>query len=134
MRAGLYPMSHHAALLLAHSVACLLGAACARMRPGLWPGCPPPVFARPWRELGSAALAAVAIVGLGQLYANGCRLPADGDGPRAVLAETANQLAIFSPVWVLRGRDVAWLFPVHWLERAEGSLEPGFLRCLRHST
>jgi hypothetical protein len=97
-------MSHQAALLIADSVACLLWLVVARWRRELWPGCPQAEFPHPWRELGFAALAAVAIVGIGMLYQRGWCLPAKGDNLRDVLAETANQLAIFSPMWVL----LAW--------------------------
>ena len=96
-------MTHHAALFVAYAVACVLWLLVARWRKDLWPAGAAASFARPWREFAFALLAAFGIVGLGQLYQHGIRLPAAGSGAAAVAAENVNQLLIFSPVWMLLG-------------------------------
>ena len=57
---------------------------------------PAPQFAKPWLELGLVLVAAVAVVGVGQLYTAKMLLP---QGP--ALNEILNQLIIFSPMIVV---------------------------------
>jgi hypothetical protein len=71
-----------------------------------------PSFAHPWRELGAAALALVLVLGFGQAYLRGIRLPSDGAW--RPVAESVNQLLIFSPIILLpvvrrQGWESVWL-------------------------
>ena len=59
-----------------------------------------PEFRRPWVELALVLLAAIGVVGLGQVYMAGLRLPA-GDTAAGTVAESINQLLIFSPIIAL---------------------------------
>lgn len=81
-------------------------------RPTLWPKISSKPFARPWVEVGWALLAAVGVIGVGQLYANGIRLPATG--ALRPLIESVNQIAIFAPMLLLlplrrHAVETAWI-------------------------
>ena len=88
-------MTHTWLLAVGYAAACLLWWGLNRALP-LWPVVERPQFAHPWREVGIVLLAAVAVVGLGQLWVQGIRLPARG--PAAPLVESVNQVIIFAPV------------------------------------
>ncbi len=67
---------------------------------------------RPGWELGLIGLSVVALIGLGQLYQAGVRLPATG--PLGPLLESLNQALIFAPLWLLllrpgHGLASAWV-------------------------
>ncbi|HLQ38590.1 MAG TPA: hypothetical protein VK348_12355, partial [Planctomycetota bacterium] len=95
-------MTHHAVLAICYTAALLGWWALARSRRDLWPAGAATVFARPWRELLLGFVAVLAILGLGQLYQHDIKLPVAQGGWSAVLAETANQLLIYSPVlWLV---------------------------------
>lgn len=103
---------HYAALLFAYSVALLAMFVIARRAPRWWPAPGAPAFAHPWRELGWALLAAVAVVALGMLYSRGWLLPATST--RRPALDAINQLVIYAPfplLVVLRRQspESAWL-------------------------
>ncbi|HVT58266.1 MAG TPA: hypothetical protein VHR45_07685 [Thermoanaerobaculia bacterium] len=91
--------SHYLALAAGYAVAALSWLAVARMLPRVWPPTPAIHFAHPWREVGWALLAVLAVVGLGQLWGAGWRLPEQGN--LGILFESINQLVIFSPLLLL---------------------------------
>lgn len=105
-------LEHYQALYLAYGAALGGWLLALRCFPGLWQKGNQAQFAQPWRELGYAVLAGLAIIGIGQLYTMGYRLPTSGRwGP---VFETINQALIFSPVWFLlwlrgQGFDTIWL-------------------------
>src|SRR5262245_3229971 len=104
--------NHHLALALGYGAAGLAWLLLSRTFPSWWPAPASPRFARPWREVGWALLATLAVVGIGQLYGAGIRLPRlDPIGP---LLEAFNQALIFSPmvlplVWRRHPPSSAWL-------------------------
>lgn len=65
----------------------------------VWPARGVEEFARPWLEFAAAVVAAIAILGLGQLYLRGWLLPAEG--PFRVVLDAANQVLLFSPMILL---------------------------------
>ena len=82
--------------------------------PGIWPQRSPSVFQKPWKEVLWALLASAGIIGIGQLYQQGIRLP--GTGSFGPLLDGFNQLLIFSPILlllVIRKQSFAtvWLSP-----------------------
>lgn len=91
-------LSYSWALALAYASALALWWLAARVRPQLWRD-EPVAIAKPWRELAWTVPAVLAVIGIGQLYVRGWLLPADG--ALRVLAESLNQLAIFSPMLAL---------------------------------
>ena len=66
-----------------------------------------PQFRRPWVELALVLAAAVCVVGIGQIYMAGFRLPTDGSFVGTV-SESINHLVIFSPIVLL----AVWRRPV----------------------
>ena len=95
-----------------------------RLIPDLWPACSAPHFEKPWKEVGWALLASLGIIAIGQLYQAGIRLPVSG--AMGQILESVNQLAIFSPVFLLlyfrkQPLTTAWL-PAKsvWLRIAVG--------------
>ena len=97
-------MGHYGALFLAYATALLgwvLVHETLRRAPrvqSLWGAAAfDPEFRRPWIELGLVLTAAVAVVGIGQIYMAGFRLPTDSSLV-GTLSESMNQLAIFSPI------------------------------------
>lgn len=103
---------HYLPLVLAY-LAALGGQTLAdRCFPSLWPRKPAPGFERPWTEFGWAMIGAVGIIGMGQLWSSGIRLPESGAiGP---LLASINQALIFAPILlvvVFRGHPwtTAWL-------------------------
>jgi hypothetical protein len=94
-------MDHNAALAVCYAAALLGWWTVARRRRDLWPAGAAVAIARPWFELLLAVLAVLAILAIGQLYIRGIKLPVAQGGASAVLAESCNQLLIFSPVLLL---------------------------------
>lgn len=100
-------MGHYGALYLAYATA-LLGWVVVhetlRRAPrvqSLWGAAAfDPEFRRPWAELALVLAAAVAVVTIGQIYMAGLRLPANSSLV-GTLAESINQLLIFSPIVLL---------------------------------
>lgn len=84
----------------------------SRLLPRVWPREPVEAFARPFTELGLALLGALGIVGLGQLWSHGIRLPEDGAlGP---VGSAVNQVLIFAPILLVpvlrrQSRESAWM-------------------------
>ena len=92
-------IQHYQALFVAYGVAMIGWLLINRLLPSIWPHRPLPEFQKPWKEVMWALLASVAIVGIGQLYQHGIRLPNTGSaGP---LLDCLNQLLIFSPILLL---------------------------------
>jgi hypothetical protein len=103
---------HYPALVLAYLVGLGGWLLAARLLPEVWPARPAVRFERPWRELAWALLAAAGVVGLGQLWLRGVRLPEEG--LLAPVTGALNQALIFAPVLlvpVLRRQswETAWL-------------------------
>jgi hypothetical protein len=68
----------------------------SRQLPGVWRREQLDGFKRPWREFGVALLGAMGILGMGQLWSSGVRLPEQGAlGP---LLGSLNQILIFAPI------------------------------------
>jgi hypothetical protein len=73
--------------------------AAARLLPELWPRQQSESFQRPWKEVGIALLGAIGIIGMGQLWGIGIRLPEEGTlGP---LLASINQVIIFAPILLM---------------------------------
>ena len=107
--------SHDGSLLVGYTVAMLGWLVVRRLVPRLWPARDPAKFERPWREFGFAVLAAVAVLGVGQLHQRGWLLPTgvDGDSWRPWL-RTINQVLLYSPMllllwWRKAPLETAWL-------------------------
>ena len=103
---------HYPALVLAYLVGLGGWLLAVRLLPEVWPRRPAVRFERPWRELGLALLAVGGVVGLGQLWLRGVRLPEEG--VLAPVMGALNQALVFSPVLlvpVLRRQswETAWL-------------------------
>jgi hypothetical protein len=90
---------HHQALLATYAVALLGWLGIARACPALWPCRSAPAFPHPWQEVGWALLAVVSVLALGQAYLHGYRLRVQGS--LAPLGDALNQVAIFSPLFLL---------------------------------
>ncbi|MDP9200523.1 MAG: hypothetical protein M3P26_01135 [Gemmatimonadota bacterium] len=91
-------MGHPEVLAIAYGTVCLLWLAASRPLP-YWRSPKRPSFDHPWREVGFALLAALLVIGLGQLWLRGVRLP-NHTAWRPVF-ESINQIAIFSPMLLL---------------------------------
>jgi len=85
-----------------------------RTMPSLWPSDQHSgiTFTKPWREVLWALLACLGVVAVGQAYQHGFRLPVHGSW--GTLAESINQVMVFSPVVLLlalrrQGLSTAWL-------------------------
>lgn len=105
-------VSHYQALFLAYGVAMVGWLAVIRLLPNLWPHATFPEFRKPWQEVGWVFLAVLGIIAIGQLYQAGIRLPQTG--PFGQVLESVNQLAIFSPIFLLlyyrkQSLSTAWL-------------------------
>lgn len=92
-------MEHYGSLYLSYAAAVAGWFALSGVFPKLWPKQDPITFPKPWREIGYVLLAGIAVVGIGQLYVRGLRLP--NDGAAGPLFESVNQILIFSPMFVL---------------------------------
>lgn len=88
-------MPHTWFLVIAYAAACSGWWVLRRALP-LWPETARPRFTHPWREVAIVLLAAVGVLGLGQLWVHGIRLP--GRGTAMPLVESVNQIIIFAPI------------------------------------
>lgn len=71
----------------------------SRLLPRVWRHEKLDGFERPWREFGVALLGAMGILGMGQLWGSGIRLPEQGTlGP---LLASINQILIFAPIFLV---------------------------------
>lgn len=105
-------MDHYPSLFVAYGGALAAWVLLWRLFPGLWPKQEPYPFERPWREVGYALLAGLAVVAIGQLYLRGIRLPERGAAEPVL--NGLNQLLIFAPVPLLlvirkQPPETAWL-------------------------
>jgi hypothetical protein len=91
-------VGHPEVLAIAYGTVCLIWLTVSRLLP-YWRAPKRPSFERPWREVGFALLAAFLVIGLGQLWLRGVRLP-NHTSWRPVF-ESINQIIIFSPVLLL---------------------------------
>lgn len=91
--------SHYVALLAGYSVALAGWLVAFKVLPGLWPPATPPEFEKPWREIGYALLAVLAILLIGQMYQRDWLLPRAASFQP--LTESVNQAIIFSPLPLL---------------------------------
>jgi len=103
---------HYPPLVLAYLVGLCGWLLVGRWLPAIWPRMPSHGFERPWTEFGFALLGAIGVIGVGQLWSSGIRLPEEGAiGP---LLGSINQALIFAPlllVVVIRRQpwSSAWL-------------------------
>jgi hypothetical protein len=87
---------HYPPLVCAYALGLVGWLLASRTLPRVWPRKPLEGFARPWRELGIALVAALLIPALGLLWSRGLRLPEHGAlGP---VGGALNQVLIFSPI------------------------------------
>jgi hypothetical protein len=91
-------VEHPTVLSIAYGTVCLIWLAVSRLLP-YWRTPVRPTFEKPWREIGYALLAALLVIGLGQLWVRGIRLP-NHTAWRPVF-ESINQMVIFSPMLLL---------------------------------
>jgi hypothetical protein len=91
-------MNHTVTLVIAYTVICALWWGLGYVLP-LWRQVERPTFPRPWAEAGLALVAVIFVLILGQLWSRGVRLSAPGAWH--IVAESVNQLLIFSPVVLL---------------------------------
>ncbi len=104
--------SHYGALVGGYAVAVVGWFLMDRLARDVWPVAAAAEFDRPWRAVGAALVAVVAVVGIGQLYVHGIRLPERG--PFGPVAGALNQAAIFAPIpvlllWRREPWSTAWL-------------------------
>jgi len=92
-------IQHYPALFIAYGVAMIGWLLINHFLPGIWPQRPPSSFQKSWKEVLWVLLATVGIIGIGQLYQQGIRLP--GTGSFGPLLDGINQLIIFSPILLL---------------------------------
>ena len=103
---------HYLPLVVAYLVGLGGWLLASRLLPGLWPREQLERFDHPWKEFGIALLGTMGILGMGQLWTIGVRLPEQGAlGP---LLSSINQILIFAPlllVLVIRRHPLtsAWL-------------------------
>jgi hypothetical protein len=103
---------HYPALVGGYSAALLAWLVIAWLLRRIWPACDEAKFGRPWLELSVVFLAALFVIGIGQLYQHGIALPEAG--PFKPVATALNQLFIFAPILLvipLRRQtwNTAWL-------------------------
>ncbi len=103
---------HYPPLVAAYVVALGGWLIASRIARRVWPREPVDDFAHPWREFGIALIGVVGVLGVGQLWSSGIRLPEEGAlGP---VFAAINQLLIFTPILlvvVIRRQSwkTAWL-------------------------
>ena len=112
-------MEHPEVLAIAYGTVCLIWLAVSRLLP-YWRAPQRPTFEKPWRDVGFALLAALLVIGLGQLWLRGVRLP-NHTAWRPVF-ESINQIVIFSPMlllllWRRQPLASAWLPGHHVVPR-----------------
>jgi len=88
----------------------------ARLVRWLWPARTEATFDRPWLEFGIAVVGGLAVLGVGQLWSAGFRVP--DTGPLGPLGGAVNQLLIFAPlvlvpVYRRQSWRTAWLAGRH---------------------
>lgn len=116
-------IDHHVALFAGYG-AVIVGRLALHRAIGKPEPAPRAEFERPWREVGYAFIAAVLVIGVGQLWQNGVRLPETNP-----VFSALNQLFIFLPIVLLlvvrrQHPATAW-FPlsrVHWRLALGGAL------------
>jgi hypothetical protein len=87
---------HYLSLFVAYMIGLVGWLLANRLLPGLWPREPVESFEHPWKEFGFAILGAIGILGMGQLWSSGVRLPEQGVfGP---FLGSMNQVLIFAPI------------------------------------
>jgi hypothetical protein len=116
-----FSSSYYFALTGGYTIALLGWWAANRWRPGIWNSDPEYHFASPWWETLWAFVAAIATIGIGQLYTHGLLLPKSSIGG-PVLTEALNQAIIFSSFILLlivrrQPFNTAWLSSRHLPER-----------------
>lgn len=126
-------VSHPIALFFAYGAVLAAWFFISRVRPGLWPACARPQFARPWLEVAAAVIAAIGVIAVGQLYQHGVRLPRTG--ALGFLGESINQIVIFLPIILLpllrrQPYTTAWLPLTRWPERVGWGLALALLALL----
>jgi hypothetical protein len=106
--------SHYSAMVVSYVVALGGWLVANRVWPRLWPRRDAIAFAHRWRELGVAIIGVVAVIGIGQLWSSGIRLPETGTaGP---MFGAINQALIFAPMLlVVALRRQPW--STAWLSR-----------------
>ncbi len=105
-------VTHYQVLFASYGSAVAVWYAINRLAPSIWPGTAPATFAKPWREVGWAFVAVIAVILVGQVYQQGIRLP--NDGAFGGIFESINQLIIFCPVvlmllWRRQPFSTVWL-------------------------
>ncbi len=105
-------ITHYHALFISYGSAVAVWFGIARLAPSIWPKTEPAAFAKPWRELGWAFVAVIAVILVGQVYQQGIRLPSDG--AFGGIFESINQFIIFCPVilmllWRRQPFSTVWL-------------------------
>lgn len=103
---------HYPPLVIAYAIALCGWLLANRLLPAVWPEKEPERFAHPWREFGLALLGVLGVLAVGQLWANGIRLPEAGTAGPVFAA--LNQFLIYLPILlvpVLRRQawSTAWL-------------------------
>jgi len=106
------PLTHQQSLFVCYGTVSLGWLVASRVWSTLWPKPSPPRFANPWREVGYAVIACLAVVAIGQLYQRVWHFSAVGT--MAPVAGAVNHFLIFSPIGLLlliRGQtlDTAWV-------------------------
>lgn len=91
--------SHDSALVVGYACALVCAALLQSRAPSVWPQPAPEPCARPWQSLGALGLGIAGVIGVGQAYQRGVRLPETGTW--APLAGALNQLLIFAPVFLV---------------------------------
>jgi hypothetical protein len=103
---------HYEALLVAYFVGLSGWLLTGRIFRQLWPVGPSAEFEHPWREFGFALIGAVGVLGVGQLWSMGIRLPETGMFKPVFGA--LNQALIFTPILLVpivrrQPWETAWL-------------------------
>jgi hypothetical protein len=104
-------MTHSWLLTVAYAAVCAVWWILSRVIP-LWRDTPRPRFEKPWREVGFVLCAVFLVLVLGQLWQRGVRFSLPGIW--APIAESVNQILIFSPVLAIpiirrNGWESAWI-------------------------
>lgn len=112
-------MGHTEVLAIAYGTVCLVWLVLSHLLP-YWRAPARPYFEHPWREVGYVLVAALLVIGLGQLWVRGVRLPNQGEW--RPIFESINQIIIFSPLllllfWRRQSPASAWLPGPHLVPR-----------------
>lgn len=126
MTTGAISSAYYVALSVGYTIALVGWFVINLWKPEIWRAHAEVQFQHPWREVLWALLAGIAMVAIGQLYAQGLLVPEIR--PVKPLASSVNQVIIFSPFLLLlliRRQSVAtaWLPPrLPWLRLGIGML------------